>query len=119
MRIALRSRVAQRILVETLRAARLEMGSPEDRVPHQDPPHEAQAPPSLHTLAARCPQLPGSFWARIRRDKVNPARRLAAASPTSRGLRRYAARRWRWARSPENFSDDRPEPVFAGFCSGK
>jgi hypothetical protein len=62
---ALRSRAVQRILTAICRAARLEMCSPEDRMPHEDPPHEAQAPPWLRTPGTRYPQPPRSFWARI------------------------------------------------------
>jgi serine/threonine-protein kinase len=45
------------------------MGSPEDSVPHRDPPHEAQAPAVVAHRVIPDPQ-PDSFWARIRRHKV-------------------------------------------------
>jgi serine/threonine-protein kinase len=46
------------------------MGSPEDNVPHQDPPNEAQAPTAVPQPATAYPQPPDSFWARIKRHKV-------------------------------------------------
>jgi len=120
VRIALRSRVAQRILVETCRAARLEMGTPEDRVPHQDPPHEAQVPAWLHTLAARCPQLPGAFWARIRRTKVLEWKRAFAGFGYARLNLVEMPRAAAVARDHRRiFSENPLEPILAGFCSGK
>src|SRR5262249_36776599 len=47
------------------------MGSPEQSVPHEDPPHEAQAPSVVAHSATPPEPLPhDSFWARIRRHKV-------------------------------------------------
>jgi TolB-like protein/Flp pilus assembly protein TadD len=46
------------------------MSSPENSVPHQDPPHEAQAPATVARPVAPYPQSPDSFWDRIRRHKV-------------------------------------------------
>jgi serine/threonine-protein kinase len=46
------------------------MGSPEDKVPHQDPPHEAQAPTAIAHPVVPDPKPFDSFWARIRRHKV-------------------------------------------------
>jgi serine/threonine-protein kinase len=46
------------------------MGSPEDRVPQQDPPQEAQGPTPVAHPGITDPQRPDSFWARIRRHKV-------------------------------------------------
>ena len=46
------------------------MGTPEDSVPHQDPPHEAQAPSAVAHPVIPDPQPSDSFWARIRRHKV-------------------------------------------------
>jgi serine/threonine-protein kinase len=63
-RNALRNRFAQRILFATVTRPGLEMGSPEDKVPHDDPPREAQSPTAADS------QPPDSFWARIKRHKV-------------------------------------------------
>jgi serine/threonine-protein kinase len=53
------------------RPARLKMGSPDNSVPHQDPPHEAQAPSLVAHPAPPSEPLPEeSVWARIRRHKV-------------------------------------------------
>ena len=47
------------------------MGSPENSVPHQDPPHEAQAPSLVAHAPPPSEPLPEeSLWARIRRHKV-------------------------------------------------
>jgi TolB-like protein len=46
------------------------MGSPEDKVPHQDPPHKAQAPTAIAHPVVPDPKPLDSFWARIRRHKV-------------------------------------------------
>src|SRR5215469_17727858 len=46
------------------------MGSPENSVPHQDPPQEAQAPTLLAHPVTPYPQPPDSFWARVKRHKV-------------------------------------------------
>jgi hypothetical protein len=102
---ALRSRAAQRILTATCRAARLEMCSPEDRMPHEDPPHEAQAPPWLRTLGTRYPQPPRSFWARIGPPKTVESK-LAHAGfagatvnlvEVPRDASDWAARKWQSA----------------------
>lgn len=91
-RDALRNRVAQRILSATCRAARLKMGRPEDSVPHQDLPHEAQAPRRLRTLkpATRSRQL------LLSQDQA-PQGRI----------------------TQEFNSEDLLERIFAGFCIGK
>jgi len=46
------------------------MGSPEESVPHQDPPHEAQAPTAAAHAVTPYAQRPESFWVRIKRHKV-------------------------------------------------
>jgi TolB-like protein len=46
------------------------MGSPDDSVPLQDPPQEAQVPTPVAHPVPPSPQPPDSFWARIKRHKV-------------------------------------------------
>ena len=46
------------------------MGSPEDSVPHQDPPREAQIPTALAHPVTPHPLPPDPFWSRIKRHKV-------------------------------------------------
>jgi len=46
------------------------MGSPEDSVPHLDPPHEAQATTALAHPVTPYPQPPDSVWARVKHHKV-------------------------------------------------
>jgi hypothetical protein len=50
--------------------ARLQMGSPDDSVPLQDPPQEAQVPTPVAHPVPPSPQPPDSSWARIKRHKV-------------------------------------------------
>ena len=89
---ALRNRVAQRILCATCRAARLKMGRPEESVPHQDLPHEAQAALRLRTLKpATCSRQPP-----LGQDQA-PQGRI----------------------TQELISEDLLERIFAGFCIGK
>jgi serine/threonine-protein kinase len=46
------------------------MGSPENSVPHQEPPTEAQAPSAVTHAVIPDPKPPDPFWAQIRRHKV-------------------------------------------------
>jgi hypothetical protein len=105
--------------------ARLKMRSPEDSLPHQDPPHEAQAPAAIER-----PATPhGPSCARIKRHKRLKARTACNRSsllllevlgdapdrffapPLSEGLRR--------TRAPHSRTHRRAPHFAAFFCIGK